>query len=469
MSNSRKATMGEMIGYASGNITSNLSVNAISTFAMLYYTGALGLSAVLAGTAMSISIFWDAIIDPVMGYISDRTRSKRGRRHPYIFVGGILLSVCFFFLWYVPGVFRSSETILFCYLVVINLLLRTAWSIFGIPYGALGFEVSTDYLQRTKLQGIGVIFNMGSNFLGCAMAWVVFFPRTEDIEIARNYIIMGTVFSVVMLIAMFISYYCTRKHILDSRKMIFEKTGGNPISSFFGLCWEVLRDKYAKWVFIMQVIVMLGTCLVATLQMYVYQYYMQFDGAVKTCVHGGTMVGCLLGAAIAYKFVEIFDKKKTIYIGGVICMICGALLAAVLLTKMIVPHSTISAVIFGLLGGGFWFGNGMLMPVSVSMIADASEANLLRTGDLKDGSYNSILIFASKVALSVGSFIAGAILTMTGFQSGVEVQSFHTMKLIIVNAFLLGPLIALIAVCVIKFYSLTDEKMDELRKNAGVE
>ena len=429
MNNSRKATFGEMVGYASGNITSWLPINAISTFAMLFYTGAMGLSAVLAGTAMSISIFWDAVIDPVMGYISDRTRSKYGRRHPYIIIGGALLTLCFFFLWYVPDIFRVSETKLFFYLVVMNLLLRTAWTIFGIPYGALGFEVSTDYKQRTKLQGIGVIFNMGSNFLGCAMAWVVFFPRTNDIQIAKNYIVMAAVFSVVMFIAMIICSYCTRTHIVDSRTMVFEKTGTNPLTSFLGLCWEVISDRYAKWVFVMQVVVMLGTCLVATLQMYVYQYYMLFDGAIKTCVHGGTMVGCLLGAATAYKFVEAFDKKKTIYIGGSISMICGGVLAFLLLGGILLPGSILSAVIFGLLNGGFWFGNGMLSPVSVSMIADASEANALKTGDLKDGSYNSIFSFAGKVAQSIGSFSAGLILTLTGFQSGAAIQTPSTLKI----------------------------------------
>ena len=74
-------------------------MNSINGFAMLYYTEALGLSPALAGIAMSIAVFWDALSDPIMGHISDNTRSRFGRRHPYMLVGGLLMALSFYFIW----------------------------------------------------------------------------------------------------------------------------------------------------------------------------------------------------------------------------------------------------------------------------------------------------------------------------------------------------------------------------------
>jgi hypothetical protein len=97
-----------------------------------------------------------------MGHISDNTRSRFGKRHPYLLLGGLAMVVSFFFLWYVPDFFKSSNTTLFWYLVVMNLILRTTFTAFIIPYTALGFEICTDYFGRTKLQGIKMAMYMAA-------------------------------------------------------------------------------------------------------------------------------------------------------------------------------------------------------------------------------------------------------------------------------------------------------------------
>ena len=124
----------QMVSYSVGECANSLLMNSLFGFAMLYYTDALGLKHSLAGIAMAVAVFWDAVTDPVMGHITDNTRSRFGRRHPHILLGGVAVTVTFIFLWYVPNVFRSSSETLFWYLVVINLLQRTAVTVFVIPY-----------------------------------------------------------------------------------------------------------------------------------------------------------------------------------------------------------------------------------------------------------------------------------------------------------------------------------------------
>ena len=169
-----------MTKYSLGACTESLVLNSFFGFSMLYYTKALGLSPELAGIATFIATFWDAITDPVMGHISDNTRNRFGKRHPYMFFGGIFMVTVFFFIWYVPAPFKSNLTLLFWYLVALNLLLRTSYTIFVVPYTALGFEICEDYAGRSKLQGIRNGLNMAANLFGPAMAWMIFFKNNSN-------------------------------------------------------------------------------------------------------------------------------------------------------------------------------------------------------------------------------------------------------------------------------------------------
>jgi GPH family glycoside/pentoside/hexuronide:cation symporter len=174
----------EMVKYSVGECANSLLMNSLFGFAMLYYTDALGLQHSLAGIAMSVAVFWDAVTDPVMGHITDSTRSRYGRRHPYILLGGIVVTMAFILLWYVPGVVRADSLALFWYLVVVNLLQRTAITVFAIPYVALGFEMCTDYEGRVRLQGIRSAMNMVANLLGTGLVNLLLKQRPREGNIA---------------------------------------------------------------------------------------------------------------------------------------------------------------------------------------------------------------------------------------------------------------------------------------------
>ena len=102
-----------MISYSVGECATSLVMNSLFGFAMLYYTDALGLKHADAGIAMALAVFWDAVTDPVMGHITDNTRSRFGKRHPHLLLGGLATIATYVFLWYVPSVFRSNGELLF--------------------------------------------------------------------------------------------------------------------------------------------------------------------------------------------------------------------------------------------------------------------------------------------------------------------------------------------------------------------
>lgn len=472
-----------MIKYSTGSCVESLILNTFFGFSMLYYTKALGLGAEMAGTATFIATLWDAVTDPIMGHISDNTKSKFGKFHPYMFFGGIIMIISFFFIWYVPDFFKTdlvigkytieAMTILFGYLVVMNLMLRTSYTVFIVPYTALGFAICDEYTGRAKLQGIRNVMSMAANLCGPAMAWVIFFPNNaevaggiKDTQIAQNYINMGTVFSIASLIFLILILYFTTKYIKDSRQD--EACHGN-IGAFFKNIKEIILDKYPRWVFIFLFFVLLGIVLVSTLQMYVFDDFMLLDGKQKSIAHGATMVGMGLGSLLLSFFVKRFDKKGAVCFAVLWSCMCEFVLATLFLTGFIKPgqfigNIPIAFVLFALFHGAYWFGNGILLPTALSMMADVSEIHKIKTGINKDASYAAMYSLAFKISMALSALVAGYCLTWTGFQSGSDaVQTPESVWNICAMTFLVGPATSLAALIFIYRYPITKDFLEKMR------
>jgi len=462
-----------MISYSVGECANSLIMNSLFGFAMLYYTDALGLQHSTAGIAMALAIFWDAVTDPVMGHITDNTKSRFGRRHPWILLGGLAVIATYIFLWYVPDVFKSSAQILFWYLLVINLLQRTAITVYWIPYAALGFEICTDYGGRVKLQGIKLAMNMVANVLGPGLAWSIFFSNNEPVRatsVEANYLLMGVSFAVVSLACILFVVVATRKYIKDSRHI---KTEGNSIQGFLTDMKEIVSDYYPRYVFVFITVVMVGIALVSSFQMYLYEHFMRFSGIEKSLAHGGSMIGCGAGALVASFLTRKLEKKGAVTFGGLLSVGCNFLLAALFLSGTLIPGQTFiflswtipyPFIVFTVFASLYWLGNGILFPVSTSMMADISEIHEIKTGINKDGAYAAVFSFAQKCAISLGMLISGYGLTFIGFEPGKEVvQSPETLWRLCALTLLAGPCISLISLGLIRLYPVNKELLERLR------
>lgn len=474
---SRETPVKDIWYYAIGEGSTSIALNGVNNFGMIFYTQILGLSAGYAGLALGISTLWDAIADPLMGHITDNTKSKYGRRHLYIFIGGILLSASFLFLWFVPATFRTSTQLLFCYLLVVNLILKTSLAIFVVPYTALGFEVCTTYDGRSKLQGIRSFFNMAINFIFGAAAWALFFQdgiakdgsRIDGTQISSNYLTMGATLAITSLILTLLCCHFTKKYIKDSRNMIME---GNSIRYFLHDIWAILKDKYAQKIFIFLAIAQFGMILTAQLQIFAYVDFMQFSSMKKTFVHGSTMIGFALGSISIAALVKHYDKKITSYLGAGIAMLGGIMLFVVFSCGIMNPHMSanssgligwVPAFTFALFQFLFWGGCGILIPLATSMIADISEINKYRTGILKDGSYSAMFAFILKASSSGALFITGFLLSFVGYVPEAQMQTLSVAKNISSVAFLGGPILIFIAILTMINYPITKKFLDKVR------
>lgn len=471
----------DMLVYAQGDCAISLVMNGIFGFAMLFYTNALGLNPGLAGLAMSLSVLWEAVSEPLMGHISDNTRSRWGRRHIYMLPGGLLMAACSFLIWDVPQPLLGHEMAIFWYLMVMNLVLRSGLTLFFIPYVALGFEMTQDIQGRSRLQAIRQIMNMAANFFGPALAWAIFFHRqgsTPGTAIAANYLHMGAVFAAATVVFVMVCIIFTYRWHQDTRHLVGESAAGG-MRSFYRDIGGIVRDTYARWVFIFVFAICTGMVMVSSLQMYTYVDFMNFSADQKGIAQGGTMIAMALGALASMPLARLLDKKGAVVAGGIISILSNLLLATFFLTGWVPMHAFWNfagapvplALILCVLGqGGYWFGNGIMLPLSVAMIADVSEVHKLKTGIAKDGGYSSVYSLAMRIAIALSMFVAGGCLVLIGYKTALHgpapVQSSSTVWYLGALTFLSGSLLAALALVAIKYYRVNREMLQALRAAA---
>jgi GPH family glycoside/pentoside/hexuronide:cation symporter len=464
----RRVSFSQMLGYAVGEGAVSITMNGVFHFAMLYYTQVLGLSAVYAGIALSVTTFWDAVSDPVMGHITDNTRTRYGRRLPYILIGGVGLAISFLLLWIVPGQFEAPVAI-FWAVLLINLLLRTAVTVYMVPYIALGFEICTDYSDRSRIQGVRYSVNMAFNFIFGAMAWTFFFgdrvaadgARIDGSKVVENYTTMGVVLSLFVLLTVFVCVVVTCRYARPNLEM---PVRGNGIRAVFADILAIFKDRLALYIFAFFGLAQLAMLFIAQLQIFTYVDYMQFTPHAKTVVHGGGMIAFAIGSLSIARLVDRLDKKAVGYLGMSISIVGGlALYVTFPGGHLVDPTSLAGWVLFGGFQWLWWGGCGMVVPLATSMVADVSEIHYLRDGVLKDGSYSAVFSFFIKAASSLGLFLTGLLIEVAGYVSGASVQSDEAIGRIANLTFLSGPVIMALSMLLLFKYPINRQYLEKIR------
>ena len=472
--NEQKTPLSHMFGYSTGSGVQSLTMNGISAFAMTFYTQALGLDFKLAGLTFALASFWDAICDPLIGHLSDNTRSRWGRRHPYILIGGIFMAIFFFCLWVVPG-FVVKGGYLFTYLLAVNILFRTAFAFFSIPYGALGYDVVNGYHQRSQLQGLLTSFVMGCNLLGPALGWSLFFPTQPEghpkaISMASNYFNMGITFTIASVILTLVVVFFTRRYARDNRTN-FVGTG-NSLRAFWRDSGEIIVDKYMRLIIIFFCIGQTGAIFVATLQMYLYQYFLELKAYQQTIIHGGGMVLCALGAVAGAMLARMFDKKYAVCIGaGIACFFDGLALLLYLGKFGIVTAGARAGLcdphwvfVYGACDMLNWFGCGCFGALAGSMLADVAEVDELKSGIRKNAGFSAIFAFTTKLIFSISTFIASTCLAWVGFNKGTDVQTQESIRWLFILTFGGGSLFTFLVIPIALRYPISRAFMARVKK-----
>ena len=445
--------------YGAGAFVNNLLAAAIGGMMIVLNLG-LGMNPALVGLLGALPRLSDAITDPLMGYISDKTRSRWGRRRPYIFVGAIVVGIVFALLWQLPA--DKSESFYFWYFLVGSLIFYLGYTVFATPWVALGYELTPDYHERTRLMGVqsfvGQFAYMISPYFLAIMYSQRLFDNVVDGAASLSIIIAVVVIAVGILPAVFLrERFAVGSDDTQTRKPSFVDS----VRDFFNGFLITLKFKPFLKLCVATFLVFNGFILIAAFQSYVIIFYV-FAGDTSA---GAEWVGHsgLLGAVSSLGIIAIvtwlatkIGKRRAFFVSTGISIIGYALKWFCYTPEnpwlLLIPAPLMA---FGLAG---------LFTLMGSMIADVVDADELRTHERREGMYGSIFWWVVKLGQAVAIAGGGILLNATGFDVALDgaqpERALHLMRLF--DAFV--PCVASgIAIWAVASYSITEEKAHEVR------
>jgi len=373
-----------------------------------------------------------------------------------------------------PTIVGRGE-MLFWSALIINILIRTAFAVFSVSYMALGFEICTDYHQRSHLQSARWAFNMTANLLGPALGWSLFFPdnaagKSEATSKVSNYLHMGTAFTIATIVFVLIVVWATRRYIVDTRGLAVGT--GNSINAFYNDAKEIIADRYFRFVISFFCVGQIGAIFVSTIQMYLYVYFAHLTALEKTIVHGGGMVFCGTGAVVGSLLARRFDKKLAVCMGAAIAACADLTAVVVFLGGILKPLQiwmvggcpvAIGKIVFGACDMVNWFGVGIFAALAGAMTADVAEIDELKSGVRKDGGDAAIFAFTTKLISAVASYVASACMAWVGFKEGSDIQTPEALWWLVLLTFGLGAAFIVLVIPIVWRYPITQAYMDDVK------
>jgi GPH family glycoside/pentoside/hexuronide:cation symporter len=405
----------QLAAYGAGGIIPIALFNIAGILVGLMGNISLGLSAFWLGVILIIPRLWDALSDPVIGHLSDNTRTRWGRRRPYLLIGGILVAVFFVVMWWIPKgdrirIWFPSETgfqaFQLVYILFSLLLFFTACNIFEIPHGALGMEMTTDYHERTRLFSaksfVGNLFAMSTPWL-FALANMEIFKGTGNEADGMRYVSILVAALIIPL-----SVWWTFK----LREPGFIKAAKHERTPF----WKDMKRTAGNRNFVMLTLTIftlaMGFNFVQLLGSYIPIFYVfggnKVAGAYLLGING--TVWAITGLLAVFPLIWIspkLGKRNTLTIS--ILLMCLAQLSKIVCYSPSFPYLLIIPTVLLSIGMLFFFTLGS------SMVGDICDEDELKTGYRAEGSYYSIFWWFIKMGTAFASLVAGALIVLTAF------------------------------------------------------
>jgi GPH family glycoside/pentoside/hexuronide:cation symporter len=453
--------------YGFGAFVNNLLAAAIGGMVIVLNLG-LGMNPALVGLLGALPRLTDAITDPLMGYISDHTRTRWGRRRPYIFIGAIIAGVVFALLWQLPR--GQSDNYYFWFFLIGSFIFYLGYTIFATPWVALGYELTPDYHERTRLMGV-------QNFMGqlayVVSPWFLLMMQADyfdDMVEGASYLAIGiAVLTIAIGILPAIFLRERFKHPSPTEE-IAEKSG--EVDSALQAIRKNIADFFSGFIITLKVAPFLKLCaatflvfngfmLISSFQFYVIIYYV-FGGdqelGAEYAGWSGT-VGAISTFCVIFLVTWLstkIGKRRTFFIAIGISMFGYAL-------KWVCYNPEIPWLL--LVPAPFMaFGLGALFTLMGSMIADVCDLDELETWQRREGMFGSIYWWVVKLGMALALAGGGFLLNATGFD--VELNGNQTERAIFLMRLLdvAVPFICSgLAIWAVYSFPITEEKAHEIR------
>ena len=426
---SHRIGFGTMFAYGFGQISEAIKNTGFNIFLLFYYNQVLQVSATATSIALAIALVFDAITDPLAGSLSDKTRTRWGRRHPFILFSAIPLAITFYLLFNPPAGLSDFGNVI--WLLTFAVLVRAAMTFYHIPHLALGAEMAEDYNQRSTMYA----FNTFCGFLGGAMflplSYRLFFPTTEEFNPAllnqAAYSPWALFAGGIMIFAIVVCVVGTAKQIPRMR----EKSSKPPQEKFGPArllveMRQAFRNRSFRAIFFGM---MLGTFIITVEG--VFNPFMGFHFWGMTTeqlsyLPLGSVVGLVLSILLIPVVTRRFDKKPTL-IGSALLTILNVNIPIVLAladvswfpergSTVLLIILIVSTSVTSLLGP-------IIFATLNSMFADITDEHEIEIGERREGIIFSARAFALKATGSLGLIFGGVLLDFIAFPRGAVMGS----------------------------------------------
>lgn len=416
----RRLSLPTRVFYGFGSVAFGVKDNGFSYFLAFFYAQVMGLPAAEVGLVIMAALILDAFIDPVIGQLSDNTRSRWGRRHPWMYAAAIPVAVSYMFLWRPPE--GWSDGALLAFLFGIAVLIRSFISCYEIPSAALAAELTTEYDERTRLLSWRYLFGWAGGLAMYGLALAVFLKPTAEYAVGQlnpaGYANYGLFAGGLMLFAILVTSIGTHRQIPNLRAPPSERvTLGRLARELVG----TLRNRNFLAILASAFFLYAGIGLGFAINLYFSTYFWEFNATEIALFSFSSLAAAVLAFLSASGLAKRFGKKPT-----AIALLPAGLAFAIgpVALRLIGAFPTNeSPLIFATIFVTNMFSVGLGIVASIlfsSMIADVVEDEELKTGRRQEGVFFAAIAFAAKATTGLGIFASGLIISFVGFPAGAR-------------------------------------------------
>jgi GPH family glycoside/pentoside/hexuronide:cation symporter len=457
-----RVLIGQKIAFGSGHLANQLFPAALGVFMFFLIVG-FKMDPFLAGILGAIPRLLDALTDPIMGYISDNTRSRWGRRKPYIFWGSIITGVSFMIMWQLNE--NSPQSYNFTYFLIFSIIFYLGYTVFATPLIGLGYEMTPDYNERTRLMAVSQVLGQ--------MAWVIapwfwFLINKPDLlyatstEGVRNLSIwVGGLCIVLGIMPALFNKELVLPNIKVESNLSIKNLAANS-KEFITAIKQTLTCKPFLRLCGATFFIFNGFQTIAQFAYFIILYYV-FNGNSDIAGSWPSWFTTLSAIATMTIVIPIVTKisqfvgKKNAFIIATLISIAGYTLKWWGFNPenpwiMFLPIPLLS------------FGIGGLFTLMMSMTADVCDLDELNNGTRREAMFGAVYWWMVKLGNAVALLISGAVLKYVGFNSNAAVQTTETLTNLRLADILIPIVFAVFAILVMIKYNITEEKAHEIRE-----
>jgi GPH family glycoside/pentoside/hexuronide:cation symporter len=452
----------QKFAFGAGNLANQLFPAALGAF-MYYLVVAYKMDPVKAGLLSALPRILDALTDPIMGYISDNTRSKWGRRKPYIFLGAFIASITFIMMWQLNP--EDSTAFHFWYVLILSFVFYIGYTIFATPLIGLGYEMTSDYNERTRLMASSQIVGQIAWMIAPWIWWVIAQPNifpTQTQGVRTVAILVGILCLILAVLPAFLCKEIDQTNITGQSTLSIKDFVANMKDLFKGIK-QIITNKPFLRVCAATFLVFNGFQIIAQFSLFIIVYYM-FNGSYVDAGVWPAWYNTMAAAATMFLVIPVITYMATKV---------GKKNAFIISTFISIVGYALKWWGFG--SGNPWlmfiqlpfmsFGIGGLFTLMMSMTADLCDLDELNNGmPRKEGTFGAVYWWMVKLGSAIALALSGVILGAVGFDQNMPTQTVETMTNLRIADVIVPIFTASLAIVVMWNYDITEAKSHEIRE-----